>query len=124
MVLVREQLDLAGRSEESLADLEFGNIPVVAADVVIERHRVGLERDHEGAQSQRPCGPVQRERYAPCVAASVGRVVPTRPVHQRPVEELRARVVAVGVVVEDVGHRDLAGREDQARDCLVTGKLE
>jgi len=43
--------------------------------------------------------------------------------HQRPVQKLCSRVVAEGVVVEDVQHRKIADGQDQATPIDAAGKL-
>src|SRR5205807_2169683 len=57
------------------------------------------------------------------VAADVGRVVPGAVIHQRPVEELRPRVVAVAVVVEQVGGGHLADANRDPVDVADAGEL-
>src|SRR5207302_5743626 len=50
-------------------------------------------------------------------------IVPGAVVHQRPVEEPNARVMAIAVVVENVLARELADRHREALDVAHAGNL-
>jgi len=93
------------------------------ADLGVDLPAVGHLGLAEDAVAQGPVFLVQLGHHAEIVPANVGRIVPSAVVHQVPVHKLRARVVAVAIVVEPVRGRHSPGRNRQPRDVLVLGQL-
>ncbi|MPM86288.1 hypothetical protein SDC9_133377 [bioreactor metagenome] len=51
------------------------------------------------------------QHRSPAVTSGIGGIVKRDLSHQRPVHELRARIMAVAVVVKDIDDRQIAHRE-------------
>src|SRR6266852_8527846 len=96
---------------------------MVFEDSRVERKLVRLFRLDEAAGPEPPVIVKMLERESPGVTTCVGGVVVGSVRHERPVQKLSSRVVAEGVVVEDVQHRKISDGQDQATPIDAAGKL-
>src|SRR6266851_7747883 len=81
------------------------------ANVLVDLEAVGLLRLGRRGEARGPGLGLVLDRYSPCIAARVGRIVPRAGSPIRPVQELRAWLVRVRVVVEDIRNAELPGRD-------------
>ncbi len=106
---------------EPALPLDHGSVRPSDAPVQVEL--VGLLGFRDERAAHRPFGVVPLDHRAPRVAARVRGVVPGAGAHQRPIEELRARVVRVGVGVEVVDEREFSRDDGQAPRRGGPGRL-
>src|SRR5947209_8326684 len=92
---------------------------VGAQEMRVEVGSIGHRRLGPDPVAHRPVPEVYLEIAAVCVAAGIGRIIPTRVIHEAPVQKLSARVVGVGIVVEVVNGGELADLDDDV--VLVAG---
>jgi hypothetical protein len=103
--------------------LELHHVAVCPPHVVIEEFAVGLLGLQEGAEPHGPGVVHLLQGESPGVAAGVGRIVPGGVGPQRPVVELRPRIVGVAVGVEDVGDGEFARGEHHPPGAPPAGDL-
>src|SRR5437588_11798068 len=101
-VPIAEQPDLSGTRSDSIAPFPFESMRMGFVQVVVKPDSIGLFGHSEESVPQGPPGLVQFHTSAPGISASVRRVIPCAIVHQRPIHKLRARIMAVAVVVENI----------------------
>ena len=114
----------AGPVVGPVAQLHLGDITAAREQVHVEAVGVGQGGLQEVAEPHRPARPVHFDRHAPGVADAVGGIVEGAGRPDRPVEEVEARVVRVGVVVEDVLDGIAAGLDRDARYVALAGELK
>ena len=111
---------LARLLEDGVALFEFDH---GAAGLEGQDVAVGLRRHFEQAGAHGPILPVQLDHGAAGIAGQVGGEVVGRRTPHRPVHEVGARVVRIGIVVEEVAHRKAADNDGHAIDVAFAGKL-
>src|SRR5262249_47217713 len=89
----------------------------------IERRTVGEARLLPDSVAHRPTLRVVLDPDAVCVATDIRGIVPGAVVHDRPGEELRARIVAVPVVVYEIRCGEFPDCECQALDVALARNL-
>ena len=95
-----------------------------AMSTILEGEAVGGGGKLEEPITQGPARLVQLGGHARGVAEGVGRVIPCLVGHQRPVHELRPRVVGVRVVVEDVLHVDASHGDRHPRHVALAAEVQ
>src|SRR5260221_732071 len=118
-----EKTHLARAFGQSVCALDLDLVAVVLEDPGVQRELIRLLRLDEAAGPQPPVVVKILERQSPGVAARVRREIVCAVRHERPVQKLGSRVVAEGVVVEDVEHRQISGGRDQAPPVDAAGEL-
>ncbi len=103
--------------------LEFELVTVVASQSSVELQLVRLAGFRKATRAHGPAVVQVLDCHAACVPAGVGRVVVRTVGHQHPVHELIARVMGQGVGVEEVEHRQRAGRDDHTAAVVRGGEL-
>src|SRR5579863_1992518 len=88
--------------------------------VWVQRHLVGLKRNHGGGHPHYPRTMAVFHGNSPRVAAGVGSIVPGPIVHQCPIEKLRPGIVAVRVVVQQVGQAEFSKSQDNPLRILLS----
>ena len=78
----------------------------------------------ENAESQHPCASIPLERRAGRVAPGIRRIVEGSGIDCRPVHKVISWIVGVLIVVEDVGHADLAERQHQPVRAASAAELQ
>ena len=121
---------LAGLREQRVARLQFGNILSAANDLRVEIVRVGHRAHQEVTAAQCPLLLVELGGDAVGEPEPVGGIIEGAGRPDRPVHEILAGVLGVGIAVKDIAHRELAGLQrqpvdvDLARELLLSaGKL-
>src|ERR1035441_7150124 len=107
----------------AVALLPLGHLATILRDPGIESRAVRLRRLHDACHPQGPGAHGQFLHRPDGIAPYVGRIVPRAVVHQRPVHELTARIVAVPVVVKIVRQGELTRDQSEPADRLRSGYL-
>src|SRR5882672_10784014 len=77
--------------------------------MIVQFGAVGISGLLRGGKAQRTTGCMVFHDRTYGIAPGIGGTVPGAVAHQAPVEELRARVVAVAVGIKEIGQAKLAG---------------
>src|SRR5437868_5851448 len=88
-----------------IMDFSFKHIAAIAKKTPVESQAVGHARFRGAGIADGPAARVEFMHPAPGVAANVGRIIPCAVVHDAPSQELRSRIVAIAIVVEEVSYR-------------------
>ena len=110
--------------EQLIAHLQLDDVAAAAEDVHVEIVRVRDRVHQEVAGAQRPALLVQLGGRAIGQAELVGRIVERAGRPDRPVHEVLARVLGVGVAVEHVEHGEFADLQGEPRHVLLAGELQ
>src|ERR1017187_6394607 len=122
VIEVREQADGALVFVPLAAELAFEYIAAVAKELAVEAYAVGDARHGGAGVAGGPVAGVELVDPAPGVAARIGGIIPRAVVHHAPAHELRAGVVGVVVVVEEIGDREAADGDGVARHGTAAGE--
>src|SRR5580693_5258281 len=95
-----------------VAALDFTD-PLKLAEIGIEFFAVGHRAKIENAAAYSPWPLVPFRTGAKRVAPGIGGIIERAGIDQRPVHEILARVLRIFVLIEYVGHRVFAQRDDK-----------
>src|SRR5436190_21090705 len=103
----------------SVVDFAFEHVAAIDEQAPVESQAVGHARLRGAGIPHGPSARVEFVHPAPRVASNVGWIVPCTVVHGAPSQELRARIVAIAVVVEEIGNSEAPGSDTVAghRPC-------
>src|SRR5258707_1373755 len=107
----------------AIASFTFKHVAAIAEEPSIESQAIGDPRLRYAGVAQRPMPCMKLMHPSPGVAARIGGIIPCAVVHHAPSHELGARVVAVAVVVEEVGDGEPADGYAVAGHGPRAGKL-
>src|ERR1051325_9982823 len=89
-------------------DFTLEHIAAISKKTAVESQAVGNPGFRRAGIAYGPAAPVEFVHPTPRVAANVGRIVPCAVVHDAPSQELRARIVAIAVVIKEISYRKTA----------------
>ncbi len=121
-ILEGKQFDLAGRAQPIRPHLELGNRRELA-ETAVQEPAVRHARPIEDAGAQRP--PVLRPLGCRTIgeAPGIGGIVEGAGIIDRPVQEIRPRVMSIAVGVENVGHGEFADGQDDIVGQMAAAQL-
>jgi len=122
-VMERQRAQLARLAGQGVAVRQRQWVAKVSQQLGVERLLIGLSGQRKAAGAQGPAVVEPFQRGSRGVAAGVGSKVIGAHRHQRPVQELAASAVALGVVIEQVVHRDIAHGQRDAPLADPAGQL-
>src|SRR5258708_4423600 len=108
---------------EPVSIFPFKDIVTIAKNSVIESQPVSNSGLSAAGVSQRPVPGMEFVNPSPGIAAHIRRVVPGAVIHSGPTHELRARIVGVAVIIEEIRERKASHRNGVARHRALTGEL-
>src|SRR5450755_3833955 len=106
---------------ERVAVFALKRVSTVPQNAPVKAQTIGHSRFSRASVAHRPVPRMKLVDPAPGVAADVGRIIPSAVVHDAPADKLRARIVRVAVVVEEIGHREAAHRHGVAQYGTLSG---
>ena len=109
--------------EQRIARFQFEHVGAAFKNFGIEAIGVGNRLHQEIARAQRPLLLIKFGSGAVGQPDLVGRVVERARRPHRPVHEILAGVLGIGVAVEDIGDGEFAGLDRQPRDIGLAGEL-
>ena len=125
LVAPAHQPYLAVLAEQRVALFQFHHVTVVLHEGGIQCQTIRFDRLQEAACARSPAELAVDvfQRDAPVVATRIGGVVERRARHERPVQELRARIVRILHTVKYIQHRHVAHRQHYTALVDHIGKL-